>query len=91
MRAAAPLLVLLAASAQAPAQEAGVQPNDIIDQVEMTAAGGHRAVWAATRAKDPAAEKTERELDPLRLPEEMRQWADGRARHASVARTLKKT
>ena len=56
-----------------------MQPNDVLDRVEMSDAGGQLAVWAASRGKEAGAEKTARDLDPLRLPDEMRQWAEGRS------------
>lgn len=59
-----------------PAERADLRADDIIDRVEVADAGGHTRRWVGSAA--PAAPRpgvTEAELDPLRLPFELRRWA----------------
>jgi regulator of sigma E protease len=59
------------------AKTAGIQEGDIIDSVEVRDAKGHVKRFGSFAGKGPTPEGiTQRSLDPLRLPTELRQWAE---------------
>jgi regulator of sigma E protease len=63
---------IIAVRDHSPAEAAGVQPEDIIDQVEVTDGPTKvRYVTSRTGAKDVI----EKDLDPVRLAFELNQWA----------------
>jgi regulator of sigma E protease len=72
-----------------PAAAAGVQPGDAIENVEVTTGEGRvRYVSVRTNTKDVV----EKDLDPVRLPFELEQWAASKVTpkevHLTVSRDL---
>jgi len=61
----------------------GIKPGDRIDQVEVKEADGKIVRFVAARNSKPAGGAAEKDLDPVRLPFELKQWAD-RQQKASV-------
>lgn len=70
-----------------PAAQAGVQARnvqtgdasgDIIKEVEVTNADGTKTRWVSARSKDVPAGIVEKDLDPMRLPSELQQWANSK-------------
>ncbi|HLN29207.1 MAG TPA: site-2 protease family protein [Gemmataceae bacterium] len=54
----------------------GITEGDIIDQVEVTETDGSKTRYVSSRNKPvPPDVKTVKDLDPLRLPYELQQWA----------------
>ena len=50
-----------------PAEKAGVQPDDVLQQVEATDAAGNKVRFVTERGKNVPPDVTEKDLDPLRL------------------------
>ena len=74
------------------AQAAGIKDGDIIDQVEVQDAKGRTLRWGAVAGKAPATEGvTQKNLDPLRLPSELRQWGGGEKKTKVVTLSLLRT
>jgi regulator of sigma E protease len=75
-----------------PAMKAGVQPGDIIDQVEVRDDGG-RTTRFGTFADKPSAPEgvTQKSLDPVRLPYELGQWATQQRGAKTVSLRLLRT
>lgn len=76
-----------------PAARAGVQARnvmsgeangDIIKEVEVTNADGTKTRWVSARSKDVPAGIVEKDLDPMRLPSELQQWASGQPKDRTV-------
>src|SRR5262249_8869904 len=61
-----------------PAEKAGVQPDDVLQQVEATDAAGNKVRFVTERGKNVPADVTERDLDPLRLAYERGRLAAAR-------------
>jgi regulator of sigma E protease len=58
-----------------PAQEAGLEKGNILQQVVLTDAKGERMRFVTAHKKDETREDLDRFVDPLRLPYELRRWA----------------
>jgi regulator of sigma E protease len=52
-----------------------VQPGDRILAVEVQEPGGGKTRWVIDRTRQPAEQVVEKDLDPVRLPFELKQWA----------------
>lgn len=79
-----------AARAKAPAGEPGVREGDIIEEVEASAGNGKKVRWVTTR---PIKEKVPadveiRDLDPMRLPDELSKWASQTQGERKIALTV---
>jgi regulator of sigma E protease len=57
-------------------REAGREAGDILKQVEVEKSGGGVLRWADAPGTNPKPGVEEKPLDPLKLPDELRQWAD---------------
>jgi regulator of sigma E protease len=62
-----------------PAQSAGVQPNDRIRAIELTDGKETLRVVSTPGTDKPATTVTEKLLDPVRLPFDLRRWVRGRS------------
>lgn len=80
-----------AARARVPVQardvEKGVE-GDIIKQVQVTEADGRKTRYVNVRSKSVPPDVTEKDLDPLRLPYELEQWAARTPENRKVTLTV---
>jgi regulator of sigma E protease len=61
-----------------PGDAAGVKPKDILKQLELVDGDGNKARWVTGRGKVADGRSSDREIDALRLPFDLRQWATNR-------------
>jgi regulator of sigma E protease len=59
-----------------PADKAGVSPDDIIDRVEVTSGSNDIIRFVPSRPGPAKKGIIEKELDPVRLPSDLAQWAE---------------
>jgi regulator of sigma E protease len=57
---------------------ASIKPKDVLTQIELVDADGNKARWVTGRGKVTDARRSDREIDALRLPFDLRQWAASR-------------
>jgi regulator of sigma E protease len=63
--------------------------GDTITQIEVATKDGKKIRWMAERSAAPPADVEERDLDPLKLPFDLQQWADTISGPKKVVVTVK--